>query len=97
MYDYEPSLSLDLEDRASNTNGGSMDFSPGTPMSTSIRPGLDNESSELVAGDDGMKAVHKDLKEQEEQEEQEEMSLEARALLPAPNSCPRSGTNGGVL
>ncbi|CAH0485978.1 unnamed protein product [Peronospora farinosa] len=87
MYDYEPSLSLDLEDRASNTDGGGMAFSPGTPISTSIRPDLEDNSIELVAGE-GVVAIHKDLKEQEM-----EMSSEARALLPAPNSCPRSGIN----
>ncbi|CAI5734604.1 unnamed protein product [Peronospora destructor] len=87
MYDYEPSLSLDLEDRPSNTGGGSMGFSPGTPISTSGRPDLEDNSVELVSGD-GIIETHNDLEEQEE-----EMSPETRALLPAPNSCPRSGIN----
>lgn len=90
MYDYEPSLSLDLEGRASSTDGGTMGFFPDTPNSESNSREFEDKSVVVVSAD-GVVEVHGNL------EEQDDLSPEARALLPAPNSCPRSGTNTVVV
>ncbi|KAG7380443.1 nucleoside diphosphate kinase [Phytophthora pseudosyringae] len=96
MYDYEPSLSLDNEGRASSTDDGSMGFFPDTPSSS---PAFE-DTSVVVVSADGAVEIHAGLEEEKappltegEEEEEEELSPEARALLPAPNSCPRSGIN----
>ncbi|KAG3192412.1 hypothetical protein PC128_g10555 [Phytophthora cactorum] len=97
MYDYEPSLSLDQEDRASSTDNGSMGFFPDTPQSASSEREFEDKSV-VVVSPDGDVEIHGDLEEEKppppsDDEQQDELSPEARALLPAPNSCPRSGIN----
>ncbi|KAG1699016.1 hypothetical protein DVH05_014388 [Phytophthora capsici] len=94
MYDYEPSLSLDNEDNASSTDNGSTGF-PDTPQSMLSYKEFADKSIVVVSAD-GAVEIHSDLEEKTsspDDEEQEELSPEARALLPAPNSCPRSGIN----
>ncbi|OWZ17270.1 hypothetical protein PHMEG_0008809 [Phytophthora megakarya] len=91
MYDYEPSLSFDNGGRASSTDDGSMGF-PDTPQSgPSVREFEDK--TVVVVSANGVVEIHNDLEAEEKDPEEEELSLEARALLPAPNSCPRSGIN----
>ncbi|KAF4036160.1 hypothetical protein GN244_ATG11801 [Phytophthora infestans] len=97
IYDYEPSLSLDHEDHASSTDNGSMGFFPDTPESASNDHGFEDKSVVVVSADGGVE-IKGDLDEEKapppsDYDEQEELSPEARALLPAPNSCPRSGIN----
>ncbi|ETP14850.1 hypothetical protein F441_10252 [Phytophthora nicotianae CJ01A1] len=95
IYDYEPSLSLEHEDDASSTDNGSMGFFPDTPKSASNDHEFDDKSVVVVSADGGVE-IHGDLDEEKpphSDEEQDELSPEARALLPAPNSCPRSGIN----
>ncbi|KAF4129216.1 hypothetical protein GN958_ATG18156 [Phytophthora infestans] len=97
IYDYEPSLSLDHEDHASSTDNGSMGFFPDTPESASNDHGFEDKSVVVVSADGGVE-IQGDLDEEKapppsDYDEQEELSPEARALLPAPNSCPRSGIN----
>ncbi|KAI9917887.1 hypothetical protein PsorP6_012691 [Peronosclerospora sorghi] len=86
MYDYEPSLSLNLDDHASSIEGGSMGFSLQTPDSVASPRELEDKTIVVVAAD-GVVEIHGEL------EEEVELSPEARALLPAPMSCPRSGLN----
>ncbi|CAH0481568.1 unnamed protein product [Peronospora belbahrii] len=117
MYDYEPSLSMDLDDHVSSTEGGSMIFFPDTPNSIPIKRDQEDQSAEELVAFDGIveihnnqeddgvihnnqendEEIHKDQDDDEvihnDQEEENDMSSEARALLPAPNSCPRSGIN----
>ncbi|KAL3661798.1 hypothetical protein V7S43_013092 [Phytophthora oleae] len=96
IYDYEPSLSLDNEDQASSTDNGSGGFFPDTPQSILSYQEFADKSIVVVSAD-GKVEIHGDLEEKTpplaDDEEQEELSPEARALLPAPNSCPRSGIN----
>ncbi|ETK85020.1 hypothetical protein, variant [Phytophthora nicotianae] len=95
IYDYEPSLSLEHEDDASSTDNGSMGFFPDTPKSASNDHEFEDKSVVVVSADGGVE-IYGDLDEEKpphSDEEQDELSPEARALLPAPNSCPRSGIN----
>ncbi|GMF31457.1 unnamed protein product [Phytophthora fragariaefolia] len=90
MYDYEPSLSLDYEGRTS-----SLGFSPGTPLSVSSNHSFGDREIVLVSAE-GIVKIQDGLNEEKAPppagDEENELSPEARALLPAPNSCPRSGT-----
>ncbi|KAK1943790.1 hypothetical protein P3T76_005186 [Phytophthora citrophthora] len=93
MYDYEPSLSLDNEDNASSTDNGSAGVFPDTPQSMLSYKEFADKSTVVVSAD-GVVEIHNDLEEKTpsaDDGEVEELSPEARALLPAPNSCPRSG------
>jgi hypothetical protein len=96
MYDYEPSLSLDHEDRASSTDDGSAGFFPDTPLSYTGNREFDDKSVVVISAE-GVVEVESDFDEEKppppEDDEQSELSPEARAMLPAPNSCPRSGTS----
>ena len=101
MYTYEPSLLLDLEeDRASSPDGGSVSpFFSVTPSSAASNRELDDPSVVVVSAD-GVVEIYRDLEAHEDgltpearpDEQDDDVSPEARALLPAPNSCPRSGT-----
>ena len=99
MYTYEPSLSLDLEeDRVSSPDGGSVSFFSGTPSSAASNRELDDPSVVVVSAD-GVVEIYRDLEAHEDgltpearpDDQDDDVSPEARALLPAPNSCPRSG------
>ncbi|POM61213.1 hypothetical protein PHPALM_29809 [Phytophthora palmivora] len=87
MYDYERSLSLDNEGGASSTDDGGMGFFPDTPQSDSNEL---QDKSVVVISATGALELHNELEDENGGPEEEELSPEARALLPAPNSCPRS-------
>ncbi|EGZ13770.1 hypothetical protein PHYSODRAFT_512749 [Phytophthora sojae] len=98
MYDYEPSLSLDHEGRTSSIDDAlsSLGFSPDTPLSVSSSHGFGENAMVLVSAE-GVVQVQDDREEEKAPppayDEAYELPPEARALLPAPNSCPRSGIN----
>ncbi|KAJ8577330.1 hypothetical protein ON010_g1875 [Phytophthora cinnamomi] len=97
LYDYESSLSLDHEERTSSAGDAmSIGLFPDTPLSVSSSHGFGDRAMVLVS-DEGVVQVQDDLEEEKTlppaEDEELELSLEARALLPAPNSCPRSGIN----
>ena len=99
MYTYEPSLSFGLEeDRMASPDGGSVSFFSGTPSSAASNRELDDPSVVVVSAD-GVVEIYRDLESQEDgltpearpDDQDDDVSPEARALLPAPNSCPRLG------
>ncbi|KAE9253950.1 hypothetical protein PF004_g1260 [Phytophthora fragariae] len=97
MYDYEPSLSLDHEGRTSSIDDAmsSLGFSPDTPLSVSSSHGFGDQSTVIVSAE-GVVQIQDDFEEEKAPapaDDEFELSPEARALLPAPNSCPRSGIN----
>jgi hypothetical protein len=94
MYDDEPSLSLEHEHRVSSTDDGAMGGYPDTPQSSSSGHELRDEV--VMVSTDGSVEIRKSHEEKSsplEDEVLDELSPEARALLPAPNSCPRSGAS----
>ncbi|KAL4139453.1 hypothetical protein PRIC2_002948 [Phytophthora ramorum] len=94
MYYYEPSLSLDHEGPASSTDDG-LGLFPDSPLSVSRCQDVEDKSV-VVVSTEGEVEIEDDLEEKKGlpvDDEQRELSPEERALLPAPNSCPRSGLN----
>ncbi|CEG44014.1 uncharacterized protein PHALS_14287 [Plasmopara halstedii] len=97
IYDYEPSLSFDHGDCASSNDDGMIECYPDTPQSKLSGRELEDKAV-VVVSTDGSVDIQNDQKLEKvlptlNDEEFDDLSPEARALLPAPNSCPRSGIN----